>query len=81
MERTLRGKTLDALTPELWTQARVLGFHDAHIAELTGLDEMDLRARRKSFGLVPSVQNGRYLRGRVRSGNALLYSCFERESE
>lgn len=81
MEARLKGQTMDALSPELLTEARRLGFHDAHLAQLTGLDELDIRARRKSFGLVPAYKMVDTCAGEFEAATPYYYSCFERESE
>ncbi len=81
MEARLKGQKMEALTPELITQARQFGFHDGHIAELTGLDELDIRARRKSFGLVPAYKMVDTCAGEFEAATPYYYSCFERESE
>ncbi len=81
MEGRLKGQTLDALTPELMHQARTFGFHDGHIAELTGLDELAIRARRKGFGLVPAYKMVDTCAGEFEAATPYYYSCFERESE
>ena len=81
MESRLKGQTMDALTPELMHQARTFGFHDGHIAELTGLDELEIRARRKGFGLVPAYKMVDTCAGEFEAATPYYYSCFERESE
>ena len=81
MEATLRGKTLEQLDFETIKSARVLGFHDAHIAELTGVDELKFRARRKEFGLVPAYKMVDTCAGEFEAATPYYYSCFERESE
>ncbi len=81
MEARLKGVAMEALTPELLAQARQFGFHDGHIAELTGLDELDIRARRKSFGLVPAYKMVDTCAGEFEAATPYYYSCFERESE
>ena len=81
MEQTLRGKTLDELTYELMDKAKHLGFHDAHVAELTGIDEMTLRARRKEFGIVPAYKMVDTCAGEFEAATPYFYSCYERESE
>ncbi len=81
MEGELRGKTMDELDFETITKARVLGFHDAHIAELTGVDELEFRARRKAFGLVPAYKMVDTCAGEFEAATPYYYSCFERESE
>ncbi|BCM91662.1 carbamoyl-phosphate synthase large chain [Abditibacteriota bacterium] len=81
MEGRLKGQKLEALSPELFSAARTLGFHDAHIAELTGLDELEIRARRKSFGLVPAYKMVDTCAGEFEAATPYYYSCFEKESE
>ncbi len=81
MEGRLKGQTMDALTPELMAQARRFGFHDGHLAELTGLDELEIRARRKGFGLVPAYKMVDTCAGEFEAATPYYYSCFERESE
>ncbi len=81
MESQLRGKTMDELDFDLIKSARVLGFHDAHIAELTGVDELEFRARRKAFGLVPAYKMVDTCAGEFEAATPYYYSCFERESE
>jgi len=81
MEARLKGKKLEALTPELLHEARTLGFHDGHLAELTGLDELEIRARRKSFGLVPAYKMVDTCAGEFEAATPYYYSCFEKKSE
>jgi carbamoyl-phosphate synthase large subunit len=81
MEGRLRGKTLEALTPELLQEAKDLGFNDAHIAELTGLDDLQIRARRKEFGIVPVYKMVDTCAGEFEAETPYYYSCFESESE
>jgi carbamoyl-phosphate synthase large subunit len=81
LEGRIKGKTMEVLTVELLTEARVMGFHDAHLAELTGLDELEIRARRKGFGLVPAYKMVDTCAGEFEAATPYYYSCFERESE
>ncbi len=81
MEGRLKGQKMEALTPELLGEARRFGFHDGHLAELTGLDELEIRARRKSFGLVPAYKMVDTCAGEFEAATPYYYSCFERESE
>ena len=80
-EGELRGLTLDELTFDLMDKAKHMGFHDAHISELTGLDEMTIRARRKGFGLVPAYKMVDTCAGEFEAATPYYYSCYERESE
>ncbi len=81
MEARLKGQKMEALSPELFSAARALGFHDGHLAELTGLDELEIRARRKSFGLVPAYKMVDTCAGEFEAATPYYYSCFEKESE
>ncbi len=81
MERGLKGKSLGDLTPEIFIEARKLGFHDAHLSELTGEHELEIRARRKEFGIVPAYKMVDTCAGEFEAATPYYYSCFERESE
>ena len=81
MEGLLRGLMLDELTFEVMDKAKHLGFHDAHISELTGIDEMTIRARRKGFGIVPAYKMVDTCAGEFEAATPYYYSCYERESE
>ena len=81
MEKLLRGLQLDELTLEIMDKAKHLGFHDAHISELTGIDEMTIRARRKGFGLIPAYKMVDTCAGEFEAATPYYYSCYERESE
>ena len=81
MEATLRGLKLDELTWEMMDRAKQLGFHDAHLSELTGIDELTIRARRKEFGIVPAYKMVDTCAGEFEAATPYFYSCYERESE
>ena len=81
MEALLRGLKLDELTLEVMDRAKHLGFHDAHLSELTGIDEMTIRARRKGFGLIPAYKMVDTCAGEFEAATPYYYSCYERESE
>ena len=81
MEKLLRGLRLDELTFEIMDKAKHLGFHDGHISELTGIDEMTIRARRKGFGIVPAYKMVDTCAGEFEAATPYYYSCYERESE
>ena len=81
MERLLRGLMLDELTFEIMDKAKHLGFHDAHLSELTGIDELTIRARRKGFGIVPAYKMVDTCAGEFEAATPYYYSCYERESE
>jgi hypothetical protein len=45
-----------AMTPEMLTKAKSLGFSDRQIANLIGTTEDEVRALRKQLGIVPSYR-------------------------
>jgi carbamoyl-phosphate synthase large subunit len=81
MEQEIRGLSLEELTPDLIHRARILGFHDGHLAELTGEPELEIRSRRKGFGLVPAYKMVDTCAGEFEAATPYYYSCYERESE
>jgi len=81
MEGRLRGLTIEQLTPELLLEAKKLGYNDAHIAELTLVPEMDIRARRKGFGIVPVYKMVDTCAGEFEAATPYYYSCYESSSD
>jgi carbamoyl-phosphate synthase large subunit len=45
-----------SLPAELLKEAKMKGFSDKQLSELTGKTEMDIRERRKKFGIIPRVK-------------------------
>ena len=82
METTLRAlNSLEDLSEDLLRDVKKLGFNDRHIADLIGLQEMDVRARRKSFGIIPSYKMVDTCAAEFEAETPYYYSCYETETE
>ena len=58
-----------------------MGFSDARLAQLAGTDEAAVRVLAQGAGREAGVQARGFLRGRVRTSTAYLYSTYEDECE
>ncbi|MFQ6037171.1 MAG: carbamoyl-phosphate synthase (glutamine-hydrolyzing) large subunit [Candidatus Aminicenantales bacterium] len=56
MEQGLRGKDPERISENLLIRAKQLGFSDKQIGLLIGLEELDVRALRKQYGIEPWVK-------------------------
>ena len=56
VQEALRGTPLDQIDAEAMRVAKRYGLSDIEIAHLTGADELSVRARRKSIGVVPAFK-------------------------
>ena len=81
MEQFLRGKTIKDLTHEVLLKAKKLGFNDRNIGELVGSKETEIRALRKSLGIVPVYKMVDTCAGEFEAETPYYYSCYESESE
>jgi carbamoyl-phosphate synthase large subunit len=81
METRLRGRTMDELTPELLLEAKKMGFNDHHLGELTGLNEVDIRARRRQFGIKPVYKIVDTCAAEFEAVTPYYYSTYEMEDE
>lgn len=81
MEQQLRGQDFDDISPERLRLAKKLGFNDRNIAELTGATEMEVRARRKTLGILPVYKMVDTCAGEFEAETPYYYSCYESESE
>jgi carbamoyl-phosphate synthase large subunit len=57
------------------------GFSDAYIAQLIGVDEMEVRARRKSFGVIPTYYRVDTCAAEFEAHTPYLYSTYEEDDE
>jgi carbamoyl-phosphate synthase large subunit len=62
-------------------EAKRMGFTDRTIAELTGKPEREIRARRKSLGLVPTYKMVDTCAAEFEAQTPYFYSCYDRENE
>ena len=81
MEQFLRGKTIKDLTHEVLLKAKKLGFNDRNIGELVGSKETEIRALRKSLGIIPVYKMVDTCAGEFEAETPYYYSCYESESE
>jgi carbamoyl-phosphate synthase large subunit len=77
MHRNLReAKTLENLDAETIQKAKKLGFSDPQIAHLVGSTELEVRARRKSFGITPFVKRIDTLAAEYPAHTNYLYTTY-----
>jgi carbamoyl-phosphate synthase large subunit len=62
---------------DLWT-AKQRGLSDARIGQLVGCSALDVRARRKSLGVLPSMKRVDTCAGEFEAHTPYLYSSYER---
>ena len=74
----LRGKELAALDAEDLWQAKQSGLSDAGIGQLVGASAAQVRARRKSLAVVPSMKRVDTCAGEFEAHTPYLYSTYER---
>lgn len=78
LEKAVEGHALSELDEDdLWT-LKENGFSDKCIARLTGAEEADVRAKRKSFGVIPVYKRVDTCAAEFASSTAYLYSTYER---
>ena len=56
VEENLRGMSLDRLDAQAFRLLKRMGLSDVQIGHLTGVDELEVRARRKRLGVVPAFK-------------------------
>jgi carbamoyl-phosphate synthase large subunit len=69
--------TLDRLDEADFWKLKHYGFGDAHVAHLLNVSEMDVRARRKSLGVVPSYYRVDTCAAEFEAYTPYLYSTYE----
>jgi len=73
--------TLDRLDERDFWKLKRYGFGDAHIAQLIGETEMNVRARRKALGVVPSYYRVDTCAAEFEAHTPYLYSTYEEGDE
>lgn len=82
MEQRLEAVDLDdPATAELLGEAKRMGYTDRTIGDLTGRTEMQVRARRKALGLVPTYKIVDTCAAEFEASTPYFYSCYDREDE
>jgi carbamoyl-phosphate synthase large subunit len=72
---------LDAMTRVGWRRAKRLGFGDGQLAYLWGVDEAEVRRRRKAAGVVPTYKTVDTCGAEFEASTPYHYSTYEDEDE
>ncbi|HEY5540727.1 MAG TPA: carbamoyl-phosphate synthase large subunit, partial [Coriobacteriia bacterium] len=80
-QEALRGRTLDALSPEELREAKRLGLSDLQIAHLTGSTEASVRAVRKALGVRPTFKSVDTCAAEFAAFTPYYYKTYEDEDE
>eukprot|EP00128_Syssomonas_multiformis_P014929 Colp12_sorted_trinity150504_noHs@29024 len=75
-EKELETKKLDTLTDKLLKHAKQQGFSDSKIAKCIDSNEMAVRSKRKSSGIVPVVKQIDTLAGEYPASTNYLYTTY-----
>jgi carbamoyl-phosphate synthase large subunit len=81
MEEVLADAGSDGLTDDLLRIAKRMGFSDRFVADLVGLDEPDLRERRRRLGADPTYKMVDTCAAEFEAATPYYYSTYERENE
>ncbi|KAJ1568418.1 carbamoyl-phosphate synthase (glutamine-hydrolyzing) cpa2 [Cladochytrium tenue] len=74
------GVSVDDIPADLIRQAKGLGFSDKQIALLTKTKELDVRARRKSLGVIPRVKRIDTLAAEFPASTNYLYTTYNADT-
>ncbi len=77
----LEDKSLDSMSVRDWRRAKQLGFADAQLAYLWGIDELEVRAARKAAGVVPTYKTVDTCAAEFAADTPYHYSTYEVEDE
>ncbi len=83
IERELAQHTLESLPPDLLLEAKQNGFSDAQIAQALrgGCSELDVRARRKALGILPTYRRIDTCAAEFEAHTPYLYSTYSSADE
>ncbi len=81
LEQEVREAGAEELTDELLTRAKKMGFSDHEIADLVGIPEPELRARRRALGLIPPYKMVDTCAAEFEAVTPYYYSTYETECE
>lgn len=77
-EKTIKNSPI---SNSLLRDAKRLGFSDAHIGELKGIPELEIRKMRKEFGIIPTYKMVDTVAGEFDAKTPYFYSTYEHENE
>ncbi len=80
-EDTLRRKTCEGVTAKTMRKAKEYGFSDKRLAEIWGVDELDVRNRRRRDGINAVYKTVDTCGAEFEASTPYLYSTFESECE
>ncbi|NPA15848.1 MAG: carbamoyl-phosphate synthase large subunit [Deferribacteres bacterium] len=80
-EERLKRQDFNSLKPEDLKRAKQFGFSDVYLAEMWGVDEKDVRNKRKSFGISPVYKSVDTCAAEFEAYTPYFYSTYERENE
>ena len=81
MEERLRQTALDDLNPALLLKAKRMGFCDKYIADLMGVGEEEIRAKRRAWQIQPVYKMVDTCAAEFEASTPYYYSTYERENE
>jgi carbamoyl-phosphate synthase large subunit len=81
IQKSVEGLKLEEISPELLREFKEAALSDRRLAYLTGSSENEVRARRKSLGVVPVYKRVDTCGAEFESFTPYLYSTYEEEDE
>ncbi len=75
-ERTIKGKKLSDITKDKMLTLKKLGFSDKRIGQMIGVVGLDVRKKRKEWGIIPSVFQIDTLAGEFPAKTNYLYTTY-----
>lgn len=81
VEQALKGRELGSLSADDLRHLKRMGFSDRQIAHLTGSTEHQVRACRKSLGVIPTYKTVDTCAAEFEAATPYQYSTYESESE
>ncbi|MDQ1558263.1 MAG: carbamoyl-phosphate synthase large subunit, partial [Pyrinomonadaceae bacterium] len=81
IQERIEGRALEEISPEALREAKEVGLSDRRIAYLTKRTEDEVRAHRKSLGIVPVYKRVDTCGAEFESFTPYLYSTYEEEDE
>ncbi|HEX8632769.1 MAG TPA: carbamoyl-phosphate synthase large subunit [Pyrinomonadaceae bacterium] len=81
IQERIEGRALEEISPGALREAKEVGLSDRRIAYLTKRNEDEVRARRKSLGIVPVYKRVDTCGAEFESFTPYLYSTYEEEDE
>jgi len=81
LEDEICTRAKEGLPPGLLEKAKKFGFSDAHLARLTGLSQLEIRAMRKENGILPTFKMVDTCAAEFEAETPYYYSSYDKEDE